>query len=84
MRMTEILLLGLMTALSTAAASAETYHGVLCHASGNDVVEIGSNRIGVFNDSTAAVKRVHCGGVTEGGILAASHLMTEPFIEVAP
>ena len=72
MRMSGILLIGLTTALSTATASAETYHGVLCNASGNDVVEIGRNRIGAFNDSTTALKRVHCGGATSGAILAAS------------
>jgi hypothetical protein len=70
--MSGIFLIGLVTALSTATASAETYHGVLCNASGNDVVEIGRNRIGAFNDSTTAVKRVHCGGASEGGIVAAS------------
>ncbi len=67
MRMTGLLLIGLVTALSARTTSADIYHGVLCNASGADVTSIGRIRSGVFNSSTTAAKRVHCGGVTSGG-----------------
>jgi hypothetical protein len=67
MRMSGLLLIGVVTVLSARAASADVYHGVLCNASGSDVTSISRIRSGVFNSSTTAVKRVHCGGATSGG-----------------
>jgi len=67
MRTFGLVCISLVTALSAGTASAETYSGTLCNASGNPP-NTGYNQFGTFNGSTTAALAVDCGGVTSGAV----------------